>query len=104
MTTRTSSKTASSVDFNSSWDHLLNSGKQLLALAAGDQWPQARRLRTERLAFSRRHFERYPVGPKNRQHYQHRLAELFEMEMNIDERFARQDRPGQRNNHLRLVK
>lgn len=104
MTTRTPQKTASSVDFNSSWEHLLNSGKQLLALAAGEHWPQARRLRTERLAFSRRHFERYPVGPENRQHYKHRLAQLFEMEMTIDERFARQARSGQRSNHLRLVK
>lgn len=91
-------------DFNRSWDLLVSSGKTVLALTARNLWCQARHIRNRRIELSRRHFERFPVGPQHRADYRHRLAELFEMEFEIDHIFQNQPPPGKHRTHLRLVK
>lgn len=90
--------------FDGSWQQLLASGRKLLALTEANHWPQARRLRSERLELSRKHFARFPVGPEYRVLYRDRLQTLFEMELNIDNAFAAQNRAGRQHRHLSLVR
>lgn len=91
-------------DFNRSWQQLLATGRALLAMTHGNNWVRARQLRAKRLEMSRKHFAQFPVGPENKIRYQHRLSELFEMELSIDTVFAELADRAHTTSHLRLVK
>lgn len=96
-------KTTLPSDFKRSWELLLSSGRTVLALIEDNCWVQARHLRNRRIELSRRHFERFPVGPDNRSYYSNSLSELFAMELAIDNNLRNTPPTESRPAHLRLV-